>query len=221
MQPNGANKNIVDHAIFSNEGPNLKSPADTKIPKVIPKIYKLKKRKNKYTPRSNIEIPNNGEVNKIAGIRPINALTSAVKIRELNISLIFSGAITDYSYGSFPFEDILPRLLSSGVPRDAIIHEKKSQNTREQAIEVINMAKANNWKKVILVATHEHQYRAYLTRMADEIRDFEFSANQELYGCKSCHQDKGLGHQFEQLCNENGCHFKEINPDGLGVKKVT
>ena len=65
------------------------------------------------------------------------------------------------------------------------------------------------------------QYRAYLTRMADEIRDFEFSANQELYGCKSCHQDKGLGHRFEKLCNENGCHFKEINPDGLGVKKVT
>ena len=96
MQPNGANRNIVDHAIFSNEGPNLKSPAETKIPKVIPKIYKLKKRKNKYTPSSKIEIPNNGEVNKIAGIRPINALTSAVKIREVNISLIFSGAINKF-----------------------------------------------------------------------------------------------------------------------------
>ena len=55
--------------------------------------------------------------------------------------IIFSGAITDYSYGSFPFEDILPRLLSSGVPRDAIIHEKNHRNCREQAIEVINMAK--------------------------------------------------------------------------------
>ena len=84
--------------------------------------------------------------------------------------IIFSGAITDYSYGSFPFEDILPRLLSSGVPRDAIIHEKKSQNTREQAIEVINMAKANNWKKVILVATHEHQYRAYLTFLKEVLK---------------------------------------------------
>ena len=28
MQPNGANKNIVDQAIFSNEGPNLSNPAD-------------------------------------------------------------------------------------------------------------------------------------------------------------------------------------------------
>ena len=35
---------MVDHAIFSKEGPNLKSPAETKIPKVIPKIYKLKKK---------------------------------------------------------------------------------------------------------------------------------------------------------------------------------
>ena len=96
MQPNGANKNIVDHAIFSNEGPNLKSPADTKIPKVIPKIYKLKKRKNKYTPRSNIEIPNNGEVNNIAGTKPIKALIKAVTISEVIISLIFIGEINKF-----------------------------------------------------------------------------------------------------------------------------
>ena len=47
MQPNGAKRNIVEHAIFSNEGPNLSKPAETKIPKVIPKIYKLKKRRNR------------------------------------------------------------------------------------------------------------------------------------------------------------------------------
>ena len=41
----GANRNIVDQAIFSNEGPNLNNPADTNMPKVIPNIYKLKKRK--------------------------------------------------------------------------------------------------------------------------------------------------------------------------------
>ena len=47
MQPNGANKNIVDHAIFSKEGPNLNNPEETKIPKVIPKIYKLRKSNSK------------------------------------------------------------------------------------------------------------------------------------------------------------------------------
>jgi uncharacterized SAM-binding protein YcdF (DUF218 family) len=77
--------------------------------------------------------------------------------------IIFSGAITDYDYGSFPFEDVLPKLLSSGIPKDAIIHEKRSKNTREQAVEVIKLATSNSWKKIVLVATHEHQYRAYLT----------------------------------------------------------
>ena len=43
MQPKGANKNIVDQAIFSKDGPNLNSPEATKIPSVIPKIYRLKK----------------------------------------------------------------------------------------------------------------------------------------------------------------------------------
>jgi uncharacterized SAM-binding protein YcdF (DUF218 family) len=77
--------------------------------------------------------------------------------------IIFSGAITDYEYGSFPFLDVLPHILKTGVPEKAIIHENKSLNTREQAIEVIKLAKKNNWKRIIMVATHEHQYRAYLT----------------------------------------------------------
>ena len=38
MHPKGASKNIVDHAIFSNEGPNLSRPEETKIPSVNPKI---------------------------------------------------------------------------------------------------------------------------------------------------------------------------------------
>mgnify|MGYP001194793594 CR=1 FL=1 len=96
MQPNGANRNIVDQAIFSNEGPNLNSPAETNIPKVIPNIYKLKKRKNKCTPRSNKDIPKSGEVRRIAGIKPIRALTSAVKTKEIIISLIFIGEINKF-----------------------------------------------------------------------------------------------------------------------------
>ena len=42
MQPNGASKNIVDQAIFSKDGPNLNNPEETKIPKVIPKIYLMR-----------------------------------------------------------------------------------------------------------------------------------------------------------------------------------
>jgi uncharacterized SAM-binding protein YcdF (DUF218 family) len=77
--------------------------------------------------------------------------------------IIFSGGICDYSYGSFPIIDVLPHLLELGVPESDIIVENKSLNTREQAEFVIDLVQKNNWKKLILVATHDHQYRAYLT----------------------------------------------------------
>ena len=93
MHPNGASKNIVDHAIFSKDGPNLNNPADTNKPRVIPKTYKLKKRNARGIPKSNKEIPNKGEVNNIAGTKPIKALIKAVKTSDTIISLIFIGAI--------------------------------------------------------------------------------------------------------------------------------
>ena len=84
---------MVDHAIFSKEGPNLSNPAETKIPNVIPKKYKLRKSKNKYTPRSKIDIPKSGDVRRIAGTSPINALIKAVATNETIISLILIGAM--------------------------------------------------------------------------------------------------------------------------------
>ena len=96
MHPNGANKNIVDHAIFSKEGPYLNRPADTRMPSVIPNKYRLKNKKNKNIPKSKIEIPNNGEVKIIAGTRPINVLIKAVKIKDIIISFSFNGAINKF-----------------------------------------------------------------------------------------------------------------------------
>ena len=93
MHPKGASKNIVDQAIFSKEGPNLNNPAETNKPKVIPKIYKLKKRNARGKPKSNKEIPKIGDVNIIAGTNPIKALIKAVKTSDTIISLIFIGAI--------------------------------------------------------------------------------------------------------------------------------
>ena len=93
MQPNGANRNIVDQAIFSNEGPNLNNPEETNIPSVIPNIYKLKKRKNKCIPRSCKDIPKRGEVSIIAGISPIKALIKAVRTKDMIISPIIIGAM--------------------------------------------------------------------------------------------------------------------------------
>lgn len=77
--------------------------------------------------------------------------------------VVFSGGITNYEYGSYPYEDILPHILKTGFPIEKLIHEEKALNTREQAVEIVKMATKNNWKRLILVASHEHQYRAYLT----------------------------------------------------------
>ena len=96
MHPSGANKNNEDHAIFSNEGPNLIKPELTNKPSVIPKMYKLKNKKNKGIPKLRIEIPNKGDVIKIAGTNPIKVLTKAVKTSEMIISLIFIGAMNKF-----------------------------------------------------------------------------------------------------------------------------
>lgn len=101
----------------------------------------------------------------------LNRYQKAVElyIQGIAAKIVFSGNITDYEYGSFPFSDVLPYILKEGVPADAVIHEDKSLNTREQAVEVVRMAMANGWKRLILVASHEHQYRAYLTFLREAL----------------------------------------------------
>lgn len=78
-------------------------------------------------------------------------------------SLIFSGGITDYDYGSFPYTEIKPLLLQAGIPEEKLYHEAQSLNTHEQAEEIVKLCREQNWKKIILVASPYHQYRAYLT----------------------------------------------------------
>ena len=96
MQPRGASKNKDDQAIFSNAGPYLSKPEETNKPSVIPKIYKLKKRKKSGIPKFNIDIPKSGLVSNIAGTKPIKVLIKAVKISEMIISLIRIGAINKF-----------------------------------------------------------------------------------------------------------------------------
>lgn len=77
--------------------------------------------------------------------------------------VVFSGGITDYAYGSFPYTEIKPLLLQAGIPEENLYHESRSLNTRDQAQEIIKLCLQRNWKKIILVASPYHQYRAYLT----------------------------------------------------------
>lgn len=114
--------------------------------------------------------------------------------------IVFSGNITDYSYGSFPFAEVLPQMLKEGVPEADIIHEDKSLNTREQAVEVVRMAMEQGWKKLILVASHEHQYRAYLTFLREVL---DSKSGITLYNAPARNLgwfvDKGWGTRFERL----------------------
>ena len=115
-------------------------------------------------------------------------------------NIVFSGNITDYDYGSYPFAEVLPRMLEAGVPEEDIIHEDKSLNTREQAVEVVRMAQERGWKKLILVASHEHQYRAYLTFLREVL---DSKSGITLYNAPARNLDwfvdKGWGTRFERL----------------------
>lgn len=95
----------------------------------------------------------------------LNRFQKAVDLFHGGIAnmIVFSGGIVDHDYGSYPYSYILPFILKCGIPESAVIHEDKSMNTREQAIEIVKLAINRKWKRLILVASHEHQYRAYLT----------------------------------------------------------
>lgn len=77
--------------------------------------------------------------------------------------IVFSGNVIDKDYGSYGYDEIKPLILKGGVSEKDLIHENVSTNTRQQAIEIVKMAGRIGWKKLALIASHEHQYRAYLT----------------------------------------------------------
>lgn len=77
--------------------------------------------------------------------------------------IVFSGGITNYDYGSYPYTDIKPLILKAGVLESDLYHESDSLHTKQQADEIIRLCIEKNWKRIILVGSHYHQYRAYLT----------------------------------------------------------
>ncbi len=117
--------------------------------------------------------------------------------------IVFSGNIIDRNYGSFPYEEVKPYILKEGVPEGDIIHEDISRNTRQQAIEIIRMSKERGWGKIILVASPEHQYRAYLTFLR-EVLDSDNKLI--LYNAPARNLkwfvDSGWGNRYDRLSAE-------------------
>lgn len=114
--------------------------------------------------------------------------------------IVFSGNIIDRDYGSFPFEEVKPMILAGGVPEEDLIHEDVSMHTRQQAVEVVKMAQRNGWKKLALVASHEHQYRAYLTFLREVL---DTQSGIILYNAPARNLnwfvDSGWGMRFDRL----------------------
>lgn len=117
--------------------------------------------------------------------------------------IVFSGNIIDKDYGSYPFKEIKPYILDAGVPEDDLIHEDKSLHTRQQAVEIVKMAMENGWKKLALVASHEHQYRAYLTFLREVL---DTGSGIILYNTPvrnlKWFNDSGWGTRFDRLSAE-------------------
>lgn len=64
---------------------------------------------------------------------------------------------------SIPARILAKKLYKNGIPRDKVLLEEKSLNSYDQGVEVMKIIKEKKWKKIILVASHFHQPRAYLT----------------------------------------------------------
>lgn len=92
-------------------------------------------------------------------------VSEAVRLFESNWApvILFSGGVVKPEYGSLPYEVVLPCLLEQGIPREAIHLEGESRNTYEQAVNVLGIAAKEMWTRLIIVASHYHHYRAFLT----------------------------------------------------------
>ena len=117
--------------------------------------------------------------------------------------VVFSGNIVNKEYGSYPFEEIKPFILKAGVPDEDLIHEDKSLQTQQRAVEIVKMAIERGWKKLALVASHEHQYRAYLTFLRQVL---DSKSNIVLYNAPvrnlNWFLDNGWGVRFDRLKGE-------------------
>lgn len=77
-------------------------------------------------------------------------------------NIVISGGYNNPPF-SIPAKVLAKELLKKKIPKSKIIIEEDSQNTYEQGIEVMKITQKRKWKRIILVASHFHQPRAYLT----------------------------------------------------------
>ena len=85
--------------------------------------------------------------------------------------IVISGGFNNPDGGSYPAEIMKQELSKYEIPDKDIILEDKSQNTKEQAENIIKLARQNKWQRILLVASHYHQYRAFLTFIKEILKN--------------------------------------------------
>ena len=73
------------------------------------------------------------------------------------------GGANDPAYGSTPSVQIKNALLKRGVPAKAVLFEETGMHTRGEADRIVSLAAEHGWKRILIVTSPHHQYRAFLT----------------------------------------------------------
>jgi len=74
-------------------------------------------------------------------------------------------------------QSLVADVYGAGVAPSRVLLEKKSTNTREQAVEIVKLAEKNEWQRLLLIASPYHTYRAFLTFL---MRLIELELNDEI-----------------------------------------
>ncbi len=85
--------------------------------------------------------------------------------------IVISGGLNNPAGGSYPAKIMKKELIKFKIPDKNIILENDSQNTKEQAENIIKLAVKNKWKRIIMVASSYHQYRAFLTFLKEVLKN--------------------------------------------------
>lgn len=79
--------------------------------------------------------------------------------------VVITGGLDAPPY-SLPAAQLAGGLMGMGVAPSRIRLDESARNTREQAVNVVKMAADEGWTSLLLVASPEHQFRAFLTFLA-------------------------------------------------------
>jgi len=84
------------------------------------------------------------------------------KIEDYAPPIVLTGGLNDPP-AKMGAETLAPKVLAAGVAPDRLILDTAAMNTREQAVNVVALAKEHGWRRLMLVVSPYHAPRAFLT----------------------------------------------------------